>query len=303
MSTEQQDHLPPHVIVIGNEKGGSGKSTLAIHLAVALLSEGFRVATLDLDGRQQTLTNYVRNRRKYALAKNTFLPTPEHQLLEQAEHESTRTNKWSDYEAFTRILTNLEKRADFIIIDTPSMHCPLTRLAHAAADTLVTPMNDSLLDLDVIARVTPETSAILGPSIYSETVQTARDERALDEAPALDWVVVCNRLVDAKAGVSKSVHAMLEKMGAQFGFRTVGTLSEHIIFRDYFDKGLTALDSIESFGANRPTVDHMASRSEILNILQSLNLPLDERSRRRMQAQMIWRQSANMPLELTEVLA
>jgi chromosome partitioning protein len=59
-----------HVIVVGNEKGGSGKSTTAFHLAIYLLYQGFRVASIDVDSRQQTFTNYVKNRRSWAQARD-----------------------------------------------------------------------------------------------------------------------------------------------------------------------------------------------------------------------------------------
>ena len=45
-----------HVIVISNEKGGTGKSTISMHLAIKLMQEGFSVATVDMDGRQGTLS-------------------------------------------------------------------------------------------------------------------------------------------------------------------------------------------------------------------------------------------------------
>jgi cellulose biosynthesis protein BcsQ len=59
-----------HVIVIGNEKGGSGKSTTSFHLAIYLLYQGYKVASIDVDSRQQTFTNYVKNRRNWAQARD-----------------------------------------------------------------------------------------------------------------------------------------------------------------------------------------------------------------------------------------
>ena len=53
-------------MVLGNEKGGSGKSTAAMHVAVALMNVGQRVATIDLDSRQRSLTCYMENRRLWA---------------------------------------------------------------------------------------------------------------------------------------------------------------------------------------------------------------------------------------------
>jgi cellulose biosynthesis protein BcsQ len=56
---------PPHVVVIGNQKGGSGKSTFAMHIIIALLKAGKRVASFDLDLNQLTLTRYLGNRRQW----------------------------------------------------------------------------------------------------------------------------------------------------------------------------------------------------------------------------------------------
>jgi ATPase MipZ len=41
-----QESQPAHVVVLASEKGGSGKSTTALHIAVALLKAGQRVATV-----------------------------------------------------------------------------------------------------------------------------------------------------------------------------------------------------------------------------------------------------------------
>ena len=60
----------PHVIVVGNEKGGSGKTTIAMHVAVALLKDGQRVGTVDLDSNQKSLTLRWRH------AMKGYLPGP-----------------------------------------------------------------------------------------------------------------------------------------------------------------------------------------------------------------------------------
>src|ERR1700752_2941695 len=67
-----------HVIVLGNEKGGSGKSTTAMHVAVALLQAGQRVATIDLDSRQRSFTHYIENRRDWAKRARVELDVPAH---------------------------------------------------------------------------------------------------------------------------------------------------------------------------------------------------------------------------------
>jgi chromosome partitioning protein len=293
-----------HVIVLGNEKGGSGKSTLSLQLAVALMLEGMRVATIDLDTRKQTLSHCIHNRRKWANLQGLFLPTPDHYVLESVDAGSLRLNKWSDYEAFSRLLESLKPRADFIVIDTPSAHSELSALAHASADTLLTPMNDSMLDIDVLATITPEFHTLAALSPYAEVVRNAHKTRVVNDQVEIDWVVVRNRLQATDTPSHKSVSLLLEMLSKQLGFREAPGIAEQTTYHEYFNMGLTALDPVESFaGATRQTINHMASRNEILSLIESLNLPLSERVRARKTARHVWRQSAAISLELTEVLA
>lgn len=293
-----------HVIVLGNEKGGSGKSTLCINLAVALMAEGMRVATLDLDARKQTLSHYIRNRRKWAELQGIHLPTPDHHILEASDAGTERMSKWSDFEAFSRLIESLKTRADFIIIDTASAPSELSTLAHTAANTLLTPMNDSMVDLDVLANITPNFGTISSLSPYAEIVRQAHKARLVNDKVEIDWVVVRNRLIAQDSAAHTAVSAMLEKVGEQLGFRETPGITEHSIHREYFNMGLTALDLIESFaGVMRPTVHHMACRTDVLALIEALNLPLSDRGHTRKQKQMIWRQSASAPLELMEILA
>ena len=69
---------PPHVVVIGNQKGGSGKSTFAMHIIVALLKAGKRVACFDLDLNQQTLTRYLGNRLEWDREHEQKLELPDY---------------------------------------------------------------------------------------------------------------------------------------------------------------------------------------------------------------------------------
>ena len=89
-------HKSAHVVVVGNEKGGSGKSTTAIHVAIALLKAGQKVATIDLDSRQKSLTHYVREPQalgpaRKAAARNSaaFLRRPRRGLRND-ENEARR---------------------------------------------------------------------------------------------------------------------------------------------------------------------------------------------------------------------
>src|ERR1700752_3088384 len=65
-------------VVLGNEKGGSGKSTVAMHIAIALIKSGQRVATIDLDTRQKSFTHYIENRRAWARHVGRDLGIPDH---------------------------------------------------------------------------------------------------------------------------------------------------------------------------------------------------------------------------------
>src|SRR6202041_2965949 len=70
-----------HMVVLGNEKGGSGKSTTALHVAVALMKAGQRVATIDLDCRQRGFTHYINSRRAWARRTGLHLELPAHYCI------------------------------------------------------------------------------------------------------------------------------------------------------------------------------------------------------------------------------
>lgn len=185
-----------HIIAVGNEKGGSGKSTTALHLAVYLLHQGHSVATLDVDSRQQTLTHYVRNRRSTIETAGRQVPMPKHVHLPTAWGDSIRENKRTERDIFAKAISGLRYEVDFIVIDTPGFDGNLARLAHGAADTLVTPFNDSMIDLDVLARVDPVTGEPIETSPYSRNVQRARADRLASTGVGIDWVLVRNRIAN-----------------------------------------------------------------------------------------------------------
>ncbi len=183
-----------HVIVIGNEKGGTGKSTTAFHLAIYLLYEGFSIATIDVDSRQQTLTHYARNRRDWASAHALRVPQTTHYHLPLSHGDSVSNNYRLEFEVFGQALGEVEAWADFIIIDTPGFDTNLTRLAHSLADTLVTPLNDSLIDLDVLAHIDPVSGEPRELSHYARLVQRARKERLAIDGQTIDWILARNRI-------------------------------------------------------------------------------------------------------------
>src|SRR6266498_1820254 len=149
----------PHVIVVGNEKGGSAKTTIAIHIALALMKAGQRVATIDLDSRQKSLTHYIENRRAWAQRTGIDLELPTHFSVARAEGARVDQNEAIEFGEFDKAVTAVQDGRDFVVIDTPPHDSYLMRLAHSMADTLVTPLNDSFLDLDVLAKVTGSTVA------------------------------------------------------------------------------------------------------------------------------------------------
>jgi len=264
-----------HVIVVGNEKGGSGKSTTAFHLAIYLLHAGHRVASIDVDSRQQTFTHYVRNRRAYVQERGIKLPSPQHFHLPSAWGDSVRENDRAEFDVFRRAVGEVEQRADFLIIDTPGFDTNLTRLAHSLADTLVTPVNDSLIDLNVLARLDATTGQPVETSHYARLVQRARSERLAVSGESVDWVLVRNRISMLASRNARQVHTTLEAIATRFGCRVADGIAERVIFRSLFSSGLTVFDPLDDeAGADAASVSHVAARQEYRNLVAALNLPI-----------------------------
>ncbi len=251
---------PAHIIVLGNEKGGSGKSTTAVHIGVALAHAGFRTAMLDLDSRQRTVARYLENRATFAAARNLALPTPDIAVIADGP----------DAVAELDLRITQASALDFLVIDTPGRDSELARAALARADTIVTPINDSFVDFDLIGQVDPETFAVKRPSFYAELIWDARRARAKADGATVDWVVLRNRLSTLEARNRKRVGAALESLSKRVGFRVVGGLSERVIFREFFPRGLTLLDraGLEDF-----SLSHVGARAELRALLAGLNLP------------------------------
>ncbi|MCR6671554.1 division plane positioning ATPase MipZ [Devosia ginsengisoli] len=226
-----------HVIVVGNEKGGSGKSTTAFHLAIYLLYAGHRVATIDVDSRQQTLTHYARNRRAHCKETGRSLLNPLHFHLPSAWGDSVRENQKAEFEVFRRAVGEVENSVDFLVIDTPGFDTNLTRLAHSLADTLITPVNDSLIDINVLARTDPETGLPIETSHYARLVQRARSERMGVDGETIDWVLVRNRISMLASRNARQVHTTLEGIATRFGCRIADGIAERVIFRSLFPLG------------------------------------------------------------------
>jgi chromosome partitioning protein len=258
-----------HVLVIGNEKGGSGKSTTAMHIVVALLNDGSRVGTIDLDARQGTLTRYIENRAAFARRKGVELAMPSHAAVAASGDEADERAR------FEAALEPAVLGTDFVVIDTPGSDTRLSRLAHTWADTLVTPLNDSFIDLDLLARVDPDTLKIMRPSIYAEAVWKQRQVRSMQGARPVDWIVMRNRLSSLAARNKRDMGTVIEALAKRIGFRVAAGLSERVIYRELFLNGLTLLDLKRGSGGVGPslTMSHVAARQEVRDLVAALNLP------------------------------
>lgn len=265
----------PRVVVVGNEKGGSGKSTTAIHLTVALLMQGQRVGCLDLDARQATLARHLENRRAHAAARGIDLALPRFRAVPRSQGLDRAERELEEREAFEQARRDLGE-IDTLVIDTPGSDSHLSRLGHRLADILVTPINDSFVDLDLIGKVDGETGAVQAPSIYSQMVWEQRQKRALSGQPAIDWVVMRNRLSHIDSRSKRQIHELLCAMAGRFAFRLAPGFGERVIFRDLFPKGLTLFDlRVPGVGVEL-TMSHVAARQEVRTLLQAIGLLYNE---------------------------
>jgi chromosome partitioning protein len=305
MSVEASTRRPAsaHVVVLGNEKGGSGKSTTAMHVAVALMNVGQRVATIDLDSRQKSFTHYIENRRAWAKRADIELKVPVHFCVARGSTLRLDENETIEFTGFAEAVGAVERSHDFVVVDTPGTDSYLTRLAHSMADTLITPLNDSFVDFDVLGMVDPTTFAVTGESHYSEMVREARRQRRLIDGTRMDWVVVRNRLSMLGSRNKRLVGEGLGELAVRLAFRCADGLAERVIYREFFPRGLTALDSLdEATLGTRPSLSHVTARAEVMSLIEALKLPLDARGQRRAAARAEWFAAQDSPLEVHDVL-
>jgi chromosome partitioning protein len=262
----------PHIIVVGNEKGGSGKSTVAMHILVSLLNEGHDVGALDLDSRQGTFSRYIENRGHSSAAMAKPLPMPEHIAIARSD-APTVTDAASEEAAVLDEALDVLGQMDFIVMDTPGSDNPLSRHAHSLADTLVTPLNDSFLDLDVLGRVDRAGKQVTKPSVYAEMVWDQRKRRAVAGGRPIDWVVLRNRLTTLDARNKREIGRLLGELSKRIGFRIVPGFTERVIFRELFPRGLTLLDLARADSGVSLAMSHLAARQEIRALVTALQLP------------------------------
>ena len=262
--------MSTHVIVIGNEKGGSGKSTTVMHLSVSLMRLGKRVTVVDLDARQGTISRYFENRMHYVERSQNSLPMPELLTLRPEDGGG-------DAEGIEALLGGVFEdagdTADVIIADTPGSDTDMSRLAHSFADTLITPMNDSFIDLDVLAKINSADMTIKSPSHYAELVWQQRMLRAKRGQQAADWIVMRNRMGHTDSKNKREIERLVAELSKRVGFRTVPGFSERVIFRELFHQGLTLMDVAEVEGESALSMSHIAARQEVRALVEAINLP------------------------------
>lgn len=263
-----------HTIVIGNEKGGSGKSTTAMHVAVGLMTMGYRVATIDVDGRQGTLSRYVANRDTFNKKMTRDYPTPTHHRVEgHATTGMTEIEAETEAKRLELVIEGAGLHCDVLVIDTPGAANQLSFLAHTFADTLITPLNDSFIDLDVLAHMDGHSAVIKGPSHYAESIWDAKKAKAERDGGSIDWIVMRNRLTNLDSFNKRDMEMAIRDLSKRLGFRAIAGFSERVIYRELFLIGLTILDLKEASGGAPLSRSHIAAREEIFSVLDTLKLP------------------------------
>ena len=261
-----------HKIIVGNEKGGAGKSTVSMHVATALSRMGHKVSALDLDLRQRTFGRYIENRAEFLEASGLNLPSPQVHELPEIDPKALKPGENIYDHRLSAAVASLEADNDFILIDCPGSHTRLSQVAHSLADTLVTPLNDSFVDFDLLARIDASGDKIKGPSVYSEMVWNARQLRAQAGLKPIDWIVVRNRMGAQRMTNKEKMERAIEMLAKRIGFRVGTGFNERVIFRELFPRGLTLLD-LKDIGVKQLNISNVAARQELRDLMKSLKLP------------------------------
>ncbi len=248
-----------HIIVFANEKGGVGKSTSAFHTCIALCNAGERVAALDVDLRQLTMQRALWARNESAKEYGVNLPGPEEIMLAQQNE-----NELEEKMRIARIHNS------FIIIDVGGHDSPIARKAIYMADTIVTPVNDSFIDLDMLGRIDPRNGELKTLGNFARLVEHLKEPGLTLRPRPLDWVVMQNRSRNFATKNERKVRDALEKIAPVAGFRLTPGLRERVTYRELFPLGLTLfdLDKLPDLGRPQPN-----AREEIWAMLRALNLP------------------------------
>lgn len=257
-------------VVVGNEKGGSGKSTTVINLIFGLMDRGHSVICVDLDFRQKTLTRFLECRMAYADAKGKQLPMPDIRRFSPSALGTVASARGAELSRFDTFMKGLVHAADYIVIDTPGNDTVLGMHAHSHADVLVTPINDSFIDLDVIARLSPLDLHVAGPGHYTESVWEQRALKQARDNGDMEWLVLRNRLASLESNNKRSMDTVIDELVERFQFTALPGFGERVIFRELFLKGLTLFDVTASEGDLKRAMSHVAAKHEVRNLLAAV---------------------------------
>lgn len=240
-----------------------------MHVAIALLRLGYRVGTIDLDARQGTMTRYMRNRFRFIERTRVHTPMPNHMAIMRSSAETMSQQAEDEHSFLLMALDEMGPITDFIVVDTPGADTNLNRLAHGYADTLLTPMNDSFVDLDLLADIDPDSHAILGPSVYTRMVLEQRLMKEKRTGRGIDWLVMRNRLMHLDARNKREISEILDKASGEFGFKTAPGFGERVIFKELFLKGLTLMD-IKDDPDVPLTLSQLTARQEVRQLIAAI---------------------------------
>jgi chromosome partitioning protein len=250
--------IESRIITFANEKGGVGKSTIAFHCAMALCNAGHRVAVVDLDHRQQSMARALENREGTARRLKIKLPSPRSSVL---NHQSSAS--------LIQEMARIGWDSDFIIIDAAGHDSPVARHAIAMADTLVTPVNNSFVDIDLLGQFDSITMRLKRYGSFARMVQELREVRDHRGQAPTDWVVVQNRMRRLGSTNEQRVTDALGELSNKAGFRLAQGLGDRVAYRELFLLGLTLFDlkHIPEFSRTHP-----AAKSEIMQMIADLRL-------------------------------
>jgi chromosome partitioning protein len=213
----------------------------------------------------------VENRKATAATMLVPLPMPRHIPVENSKADSAIARRDDEADRLSGALSNLAD-CDFIVIDTPGSDTSLSRFAHTLADTLITPLNDSFLDLDLLGRIDSGGEKILKPSVYSDMVWDQRKQRAVNRGRPIDWIVMRNRLSSLDAKNKRDIGRLLEQLSRRIGFRIAPGFTERVIFRELFPRGLTLLDLSRKDAGITWRISHVAARQEVRELVAAVGL-------------------------------